>query len=544
MSSLLRFLSVSVLLTGLLTGRLPVLAQTPTKQWDKTYGGSGADHLAAMQPTPDGGFILAGYSASDRSGDKAQPNLGGVDCWVVKLDASGTKQWDRTFGGSDNEYVGDVQATSDGGYILLGYSASSSSGDKTQAHLGGYDYWVLKLDAHGVKEWDKTYGGSGAETGLKVRQTRDGGYLLGGSSESGSNGDKTQPSQGQTDCWLVKLDANGTKQWDKTFGGSRQDYFGNVQQTSDGGYLLGVSSSSPSSGDKTQDNFGSYDYWVVKLDATGTKQWDQTFGGSMIDYLSAVLPTNDGGYLLAGSSASGSNGDKTQPNKGASTTTDFWLVKLDATGSKQWDKTIGGNASDSPQAVHPTRDGGYLLGGNSDSGSSGDKSEPTRGQGDYWVVKVDASGTKQWDTTVGGNSTDFLRTLHPTLDGGYVLGGWSDSGSGGEKTQPSQGGNDYWVVKLTESPLATTSATARQPLAVYPNPTQTSLTLRLADDAPRAGLHLSLLEATGRVVLRLPLPAATRAEVPVQVGQQPAGLYLLRLEGPDGYLATQHLQLQ
>jgi hypothetical protein len=238
-------------------------------------------------------------------------------------------------------------------------------------------------------EWDNTIGGSGFDVLLSVLQTSDGGYLLGGYSDSGANGDKTENSQGGNDYWVVKLDASGAVQWDNTIGGSGNDILFSVLQTSDGGYLLGGRSTSPAGGDKTENSLGNFDYWVVKLDGSGGVQWDHTIGGSGDDLLFSVIQTSDGGYLLGGYSDSDANGDKTENSQGGS---DYWVVKLDGSGAVQWDNTIGGSDVDELYSVIQTSDGGYLLGGYSDSGANGDKTESSQGETDYWVVKLDGSG--------------------------------------------------------------------------------------------------------------------------------------------------------
>jgi len=186
-----------------------------------------------------------------------------------------------------------------------------------------------------------------------LQLTQDGGYILGGTSDSNKGGDKTQASKGKSDYWVVRITGHGTKVWDKTLGGVDQDKLIALQQTSDGGFILGGSSISGKSGDKTQANWGSlnangnynYDYWVVKLNASGTKVWDKTLGGTSYDYFSDLQQTSDGGYILGGTSQSGISGNKTEPtrdNPGADHKGDYWIIKLQADGSPAWDKTIGG----------------------------------------------------------------------------------------------------------------------------------------------------------------------------------------------------------
>ena len=228
------------LLFGMLLANLYGSAQAPAKLCDKTIGGKSNESFVSLQQTSDGGYILGGSSVSGIGGDKTQGNKGGWDYWVVKLDASGTKTWDKTIGGTGRDVLTTMQQTSDEGYILGGYSWSGSGADKTQGSEGFFDYWVVKLDASGVKQWDKTFGGP-EETSIlnSLQQTSDGGYILGGYSFSGISGDKTQTSQGSIDFWIVKTDANGVKQWDKRFGCNKQDNLKSLEQNVYGGYILG-----------------------------------------------------------------------------------------------------------------------------------------------------------------------------------------------------------------------------------------------------------------------------------------------------------------
>jgi hypothetical protein len=425
-----------------------VAAQTvPLKEWDARFGGGGADNLFSLQQTTDGGYILAGYSKSGISGDKTQASRGGFDYWMVKTNSTGVKQWDVSFGGTENDFLFSIQQTADGGYILGGYSESGISGDKTQDSQGGSDYWIVKADANGIKQWDARFGGSDNEELYYIQQTSDGGYMLGGSSFSGSSGDKTQDSQGGADYWIVKTDANGIKQWDARFGGTGYDYVRSIQQTIDGGFILGGHSVSEISGDITKASEGGNDYWIVKTNANGVIQWDARFGGSADDYEYSVQQTTDGGYILGGQSNSGISGDKTQDSQGDA---DYWILKTDGNGVKQWDARFGGSQYEYFASLQQTTEGGYILSGYSHSGISGDKTQENRGPSDYWIVKTDADGEKQWDAEFGGSQTDNCFWIQQTTDGGYILGGNSTSGISGDKTQDRQGGTDYWILKLSE----------------------------------------------------------------------------------------------
>ncbi|MEK6481831.1 hypothetical protein WJR50_30085 [Catalinimonas sp. 4WD22] len=666
--------------------------------WEKIVGGDGQDVLNDQISTTDGGYLLSGFSSSNTSGDKSENSKGGSDYWVVKIDEEGNKQWDKTLGGNSHEELKSIVSTSDGNYIVAGWSYSHASGDKSENSRGLTDYWIVEINEEGNILWDKTVGGNRDDLLVNIIVNPDGGYLLAGDSDSEASGEKSENNHKNewagfpTDVWLVKVQENisiksftlidaetneelqkinngdvidlatlssttyniqaipgservasiefhlngpfnhsqeentppfalfgdnpagnfygrflppgqyqltatpyidrtkqssagasltihftiihseeiknpqvtgfdlynpvtdqkvmdlidstvivvdeqaleaftvlihtlpdfvgsvkvelegplslsrieNTKpyvlfrnnsndlvgevfrlgeyilkatpytepdaqgeagealeisfsvvedenesvsfkiQWDKTFGGGLDDNLATSIPTGDGGYLLAGSTSSNASGDKSQNSRGGADYWIVKIDAQGNKQWDKTFGGEFNDYLSSAIPTEDGGYLLVGNSYSNASGDKSEENNTdciefSDCDFDYWIVKIDAQGNKQWDKTLGGNVAEEISDAIPTRDGGYLLAGHSISNISGDKSEDNKGGFDYWIVKIDAQGNKLWDKTIGRSSEEFLSSVVPTTDDGFILAGIY----GSEAFHL-----DYWIVKI------------------------------------------------------------------------------------------------
>ena len=420
-------------------------------EWQNTIGGSGDDKLYSVQQTSDKGFILGGSSSSKISGDKTENGYYYEDFWIVKTDSLGNIQWQNTIGGNREDVLLSIQQTTDGGYILGGYSNSGISGDKSEASIGlnlEFDYWIVKTDSIGNILWQNTIGGSGEDELYSIQQTIDGGYILGGYSDSYISGDKTENSL-FIDYWIVKTDAIGNILWQNTIGGAIGDYLKSIQQTSDGGYILGGYSDSPISGDKTENSLGSTDYWIVKTDSLGTIQWQNTIGGNSTDYLSCGQLTTDGGYILGGYSYSPISGDKTEDHFGGY---DYWIVKTDSLGTIQWQNTIGGNQDDFFRSIQQTADGGYILGGRSFSNISGDKTENGDGfRTDYWIVKTDSLGNIHWQNTVLGGDQDFLSSIYPTIDGGCLLGGYSDSNISDDKTENSIGAYDYWIVKLADN---------------------------------------------------------------------------------------------
>lgn len=445
-------------------------SQTPPIEWQQTIGGNGNDWLYCLTQTTDGGYVLGGSSSSSISGDKSEGNfIGGlynIDYWIVKINASGDIQWQNTIGGTGDDWLKCIEQTSDGGFILGGYSFSNISGDKTENCNGVCDYWIIKTDSNGNVQWQNTIGGNSNDYLYAIQQTTDGGYILGGSSFSNISGDKTENRIGGTECWdywVVKTDAIGNILWQNTIGGKGDDNLYTIEQITDGGYILGGTSRSKISGDKTEMCWGaeSNDYWLVKIDAIGNIQWQNTIGGLGYDVLLSTQQTSDGGYILGGTSSSGITGDKTEECIGA---TDYWIVKTDSAGSIQWQQTMGGSDYDTFRSIEQTADGGYILGGYSRSDSSGDKSEddldPDCGildcYTDYWIVKTDASGNLEWENTIGGYSLDELYTIQKCADGGYILGGYSSSGISGDKVETGNGYTDYWIIKLQNPCLLVT----------------------------------------------------------------------------------------
>ncbi|WP_066834233.1 T9SS type A sorting domain-containing protein [Rufibacter ruber] len=519
-----------LLLLLLLTKLLPAaLAQTVvTKQWDKLYGGSGIEAFRSVVATNDGGFLLGGYSKSGISGDKTMVPRGESDFWVVRVNADGNKLWDRSYGGSNIDELTSMLATQDGGFLLGGYSRSTISGDKTEAPWGwDYDYWVVRIDANGDKLWDRRFGGSNVDQLTSMVAASDGGFLLGGHSRSLSGGDKTEAPRGEADFWAVRIDASGNKVWDRRFGGNLYEALTSVVATQDGGFLLGGYLLPGSGGDISESPKGGNDFWAVRIDAAGNKVWDRRLGGSGQDELTAMLATQDGGFLLGGHTRSGKDGDVTETLRGGA---DFWVVKVDAAGSKLWDRRYGGKGYDFIFSMESTQDGGFLLGGHSDSGADGDKTEESRGGIDFWVVRINADGHKLWDKRYGGSGDDLLFSVAGTQDSGFLLGGELRTGLGGDISETSRGGQDYWALRIKSS-LATgvkESEMAKQ-LLLYPNPV-TGL-LRISLPLPRQKeVELRLLDAQGREVLRESQAQQTgKFEATLQLKSLPAGVYLLQL---------------
>lgn len=353
-----------------------------TVVWSKTPGGSGNEFAYSVQQTSDGGYIVAGWTSStdgDVTGKHAGAN--NDDCWVVKLDASGNIAWAKCYGGSDFDIASCIRQTSDGGYIMAGWS-NSSDGDLT-SNKGGHDFWAVKLDAQGAITWQKSLGGSGDDVCESVRQTTDGGYILAGYTLS-SDGDVTGYHGGTNvgDCWVVKLDGNGTLVWQKCFGGSADDAASAIRQTGDGGYIMGATTVS-SNGDVTGSR-NSFDEWLVKMDANGNLQWQKTYGGPSLDEILDLQITADGGFVTSG--VTFNNGGNVTGHHSAQ---DVWIVKTDNLGTLQWEQCYGGSSEEVGWSIQQTPDGYYVFTGEAYS-NDGDVYGLHGASSDFWVVKLGA----------------------------------------------------------------------------------------------------------------------------------------------------------
>lgn len=429
-------LGVWCFIAGTSTSHAAICA--PSILWQQSFGGSGYELAGPIEPTAAGGFVVAASSNSEPGGNKSSPNFGSDDFWLLSLDATGSKLWERTLGGSGQDIFTSLCKVADGGYLVAGASQSPADGNKETLLEGGSDFWIIRLDPNGNKLWERAYGGPGHQAATQVIATSDGGFLLVGLVANSE-------VYGRYDVWLVKTDANGDKQWDRYLGGSEDEWPSAVIQTADGGYLVPVDSNSPVSGNKTAPDRGFHDIWLVRLDASGEILWQQTYGGDNADYPGRIIEQADGTLLLASTSFSTPSGNKTSPNYGLD---DIWLLKLSAAGGKIWERSYGGSGEDSVGDMSPMPDGGLLIAGSSGS-RDGHRSAPYYGESDYWLLRLAADGAVMWDKSFGGDSYEFSSTLRRTMDGGFLVSGTSYSEISGNKTNAFFGGIDLWMLKLS-----------------------------------------------------------------------------------------------
>jgi hypothetical protein len=467
-------------------------------EWQKTFGGSDNDVANSIQQTTDNGYIITGYSKSV-DGDLSVNN-GNADYWILKLDSNGIKEWQKTLGGSGNEFANAIVQTSDGGYILAG-SSNSNDSDIT-GNKGMDDYWIVKLETNGNVQWKKCMGGSNADGANSIQQTSDGGYIIAGSSVS-NDGDINGTHHGTaayTDYWIVKTDDGGSIQWQKSLGGTLSDVPTSIQQTTDGGYIVAGYSYS-NDGDLNGNHHGLNiitDCWIVKLDATGNIQWQKSLGGDNYDNAFSIRQTSDGGYIFAGSSNS-VNGDVTG-NHGSD---DYWIVKLNSTGDIDWQKSFGGSLNDRPFSIYPTNDGGYVVAGYSfsiDGDIIGDH-HGTNNNKDYWILKIDMSGTILWRKSFGGTNNEEPYSIQQTTDNGFIVGGYTLS-TNGDVTDP-KGAFDFWIIKISSLVGIPEIESTIKNFEIRPNPfsNHTTISFELLSNENN---QLVIYDIEGRAIKNIP----------------------------------------
>ena len=484
--------------------------------WEKSYGGKHAEFLADVLPTPDYGFLLAGSSLSDKNGNKEMVSSGNFDYWLWKMDEYGMAEWQKSFGGSGLDFLQSAQLTIDGGFILAGVSGSPKGGQKKEDSRGQEDYWIIKLDAKGNEQWQRTIGGSGQEHLACISRTLDGGYIVGGSSSSGKSGDKTEGNFGNLDYWIVKLNASGTIEWQKTYGGKSFDQLKTVEQTKDGGYILGGYSNSPASGNKQSDNIGTGDYWIIKTDKAGAIEWQRTLGGDGDDNLTSLIQSRNGGYVLGGSSSSNPSHDKSRANtKG----TDFWIVRLDDEGQTLWQETYNYGAVDLLTSIVENEDGTLLIGGYAQTEVSDGKKDK-KDINDYIALKINAKGEELWSKTVGSDDSDILSKLIETRDGGYLLAGTSKGKPSRDKNS-GNGSSDFWVVKLKDRYK---KEVAKSAIEALPNPAQNFTNIVVGYEFQSG--TASVFDLSGRQLQQFSIDSRT---VPVDLSHYPEGIYIVEI---------------
>jgi hypothetical protein len=422
----------------------------------KLYGGFGIDRVYAIDEAPQGGYFLLGSSASGNNGTISNVTVtsSAEDVWLMRIDAAGKILWQKYYGGLSSDFGVGLDATTDGGCIIGGYSNDATGGIFTNPAYLGVDAIVLKISSFGSVQWYKILGGNGNDFIQSVKQTSDGGYIASGYTNSGNTGGLTGINgNGNEDGWVVRFDASGNITWQKLFGGNQDDRLTSIIQTADQSFILSGTSFSSNTGTLAGiTNNGSSDIWVLKLNAMGNLQWQKLLGGSSFELQDPnssnnIIQTGDLKYMVVSSSNSSNSGTLTGlTNNGFS---DCWIIKLDEFGNLEWQRLLGGNSDDLTFGIINAPQFGAVVFGASGSSNSGTFAGINNaGSIDGFIFILDASGNLVSKKLIGGASQDALYSIKLTGEG-YTVAGYSASAGTGFLTGLTGNGNyDAWWLKL------------------------------------------------------------------------------------------------
>jgi hypothetical protein len=391
----------------------------------RTFGGTGYDESRSIAQARDGGYAIAGHTASF--------GAGAYDCLVLKLSSDGSLAWARTFGGPSHDGAESIVRTTDGGYAVAGKTWSFGA--------GLFDFLVFRLDQSGNLSWAKTFGGTDEDRAYSIVQTSDGGYAVAGFAYSFG--------AGECDFLVLRLDSAGTLKWARTFGGPNDDKPWSIIQTQDGGYaVVGFTYS-----------FGAgWDFLVIRLDPSGNLTWARTFGGTDYDEACSITQTQDGGFAIAGRTYGFGAGDN-----------DILVIKIDPSGNLIWARTFGGTGYDGGVcSITQTQDGGFAVAGHTASFGAGAY--------DCLVLKLSSDGSLVWARTFGGPYSESAGSAIQTSDTGYAM--------VGETWSLGAGNDDLFVLRLDQNGNYPGCAEECSPTVTTPSVTTTSPSVQVGTPSP------------------------------------------------------------
>jgi hypothetical protein len=462
--------------------------------FERTYGGANSDVGYSVQQTSDEGYIITGYTYSF--------GAGGADVWLLKTNSSGDTLWTKTYGGSSGEGGFSVQQTSDGRFIIAGGTESFGA--------GGPDFYLIKTNSSGDALWTRTYGGNNWDDGFSVQQTLDRGFIIAGMTYSFG--------AGLADVYLIKTDSLGDTLWTRTYGGTGDDAGWSVQQTLDGGFII--------TGRTGSFGAGSADVWLLKTNSSGDTLWTKTYGGSGGDGGFSVQQTSNGGFIIAG-----------RTDTSGVSLSNVYLINTNSSGDTLWTKTCGGPGRDEGSSVQQTLDGGYVIAGRTTSFGAG--------SGDVYLIKTDSLGDTLWTRTYGGGFDDWSDAVQQTVDGGYIIVGYTSSfGNGG----------DVYLIKTDEYGMVV-GVDEEEDFGVrisefnleqnYPNPfkRETNISYSIPKNVGNNPVRLVVYNISGRLVEvlidKVQQPGVYQVEWDAK--NVPSGIFFYGLKTPFGKTQTRKM---
>jgi hypothetical protein len=501
-----------------------LFSQSPGIVWQKSLGGSDTDAGHQIVAVPGGGYIIAA-STQSTDGDVGSGH-GNYDIWLLRIDNAGTIQWSKTYGGSDWEWPNAIRPTSDGGFIVVGFTYSDDGDIST--FKGFRDGWVFKVDATGNLQWERTLGSTAAETIRDVHVVADG-YLLVGNEGSENNGD-LQGMSCDSDFWIIKLNMTGEILWQQCYGGSNNDVPNKICAFGFDQYLI-TGYTGSDNGDVTG-NHGSLDYWVMAIDGSGTMLWQKTLGGSSWDEPKAIAyhEAQNVIYVVGGSLSE--DGDVSTHYDDL----DLWVAKLDATGNLLAEQSFGGTGEDDAEAILLLPNNQLLIAGVSNS-TDGDVIG-NHGLSDVWVLKIDSDLNLLWNGSFGGSLFESAKSMvRSTTDDAALVVGHTTSFDG--DITNNLGDDDLWLFKLGDVFTAVEKIQDAPMVTLFPNPTGEDAYLQLPDYFFGNG-RILISDMQGKMLIDQVIPTGEQL-VRINTKALPEGMYLCRIWLNEQELDSQKL---
>jgi len=396
-----------------------------TLEWQNVFGEKDFDDISSVIPTSDGGYIAIGSSLSSD-----------WNYWVLKFDVDLNLLWQKKYGGTNADFGRSIIETKDNDFVIIGYS-NSADGHITINH-GGYDVWVLKIDALGNILWQKSFGGTGQDyvTEESIVQADIDGYVF--SATTNSDDYDISAANGGTDVWVVNINDSANIMWDKSFGGTDDDFSGRIKLTSDSLYYLCNLTNSKNG--NVNFNYGGKDVWLLRINQLGDVMWQKTIGGTGTENQSDIDMTSDGGVIVM--SQTNSEDGEVQYNYGDK---DIWFSKINSSGNVEWNTVFGGSFEEAIGDIHQLEDGSFLS--ICISASSDYYLGANYGKKDICLVKLTASGTLEWTKVFGGADDEYCNSILPISNNSLLVA--SVTKSIDEKISGHIGGFDFWFFKVS-----------------------------------------------------------------------------------------------
>lgn len=494
--------------------------------WQKSWGGTAEDFGNDIKTTTDGGFITI---CTTRSTDQMVLDLHGYnfDAWVVKSDALGNVIWKKCYGGTKDDYGKSIIQTSDGGYLFVA-DTKSNDGDLI-THYGlqtKKDVWVVKLDSNGNLIWQKNIGGSNDDEAHSVLEVDDG-YLVIGETYS-SDFDFTI-NRGNNDAFASKLNLDGVLMWSKTYGGGGGEYMMQAIKNSNGTFTI-LGGASSRNGDLENSGYhmsgsGVFygDLWLINISAEGELLRSKCFGSFIEDNGHTLTPSHEGGFILAGTTTS-NGGDVS----GFRSVQDIWIAKIDANWNIIWQRCYGGSAVESPAMILQDHTGGYVFAGSTSSNNfdvtGNHPSNNNSFSNDIWLVKIAENGDISWQRCLGGSAGETANGLTATANGKFALIGNTTSRDG-DVIGRTNTGQDIWVLQVQPATLSVDNNSFFSKIFILSNPVKEDLIIQSDNKI----LHIKITDLSGRLIYQ------TKENIrKINLGKMSSGTYLIEFTTANG----------